>query len=139
MSEQALAGWHTEASRREEIKSLNRSMEMIEEERASLQAHFAQSADVVLFLDAIEGLAPKAGVKAEVLSVDTVDKEAGLRMNMKASGSFEEIYKFLTLLENAPYELEFISIDMQKKIGQTSGKKPLWEAIFKIKLLSFIK
>ena len=39
-------------------------------------------------------------------------------MAIKASGSFEALYKFLTLLENSPYELDFISMDIQKLGGE---------------------
>jgi hypothetical protein len=58
--------WQREALRREEIKTLDRSIEIIKEERAQLETHFAQSSDIVPFLDTIEKLAGEAGTKAEV-------------------------------------------------------------------------
>ena len=97
------------------------------------------------FLDTVEGLAPKAGVKAEVTSVDVLSNSNGLVVGMKASGTFNGLYKFLILLENSPYELEFISMNMQSEtvvtVSNTEDKNalvPKWNTAFKIKLLSFL-
>lgn len=135
--------WQNEEQRRDGIKMLERSVKAIEGERAQLETHFAQSSDIVPFLDTIEGLAPKVSVKAEVTSVDVLSDSGGLLVGMNASGTFSNLYKFLTLLENSPYELEFISMDMHKETGvSVEGKNttlPKWNVIFKIKLLSFMK
>ena len=135
--------WQTEALRRDEIKALDYSVQIIKDERAQLETHFAQSSDIVPFLDTIEGLALKVDTKAEVVSVDILEDHSGLMVGMKASGTFEGLYKFLTLLENSPYELEFISIDLKKETGSDASNKNVevskWAAIFKIKLLSFIE
>ncbi|MFA5778057.1 MAG: hypothetical protein WC870_01010 [Candidatus Paceibacterota bacterium] len=142
IEELAQTEWQNEANRREGIKLLDRSIKTISEERASLESHFAQSSDVVPFLDTLEKLAFSVGAKHEVVSVDISEDKTGLSVGLKASGSFEVIYKFLTLLENSPYELEFTSVDIQKLETQTiSAKKvvvPQWGAVFKIKLLSFV-
>ncbi len=136
--------WWNEALRRDEIKTLNYLIGVIEGERAQLETHFARSSDVVPFLDTIEELAGKVGVKAEVASVDVLDDYVGLMVGMKASGTFGGLYKFLTLLENSPYELEFVGVDINRKTNPdiTKGKNvraPEWDAFLKMKLLSFIK
>ncbi len=125
--------WQTEANRRNEIKTLNDSVKMIEEEKIRLETHFAKSSDIVPFLDTIEGLAPKVSVETEVSAVDVAEDHSGLLIGMKASGTFSGLYKFLTLLENSPYELKFIGMDINK---ETASK---WNAVFQIKLLSFIE
>jgi hypothetical protein len=62
---------------------------------------------------------------------------------MKASGTFNVLYRFLALLENSPYELEFIGVNMDNGVVlDTVGKNVAaskWNAIFKVKLLSFIQ
>lgn len=141
-SEQAEIAWQDEANRRNEMKALDRSLKIIEEEKALLETHFLKSSDVVSLLDMVEKLASEAGAKAEVSLVDLLKDNAGLVVEMKASGRFEAVYKFLTLLENSPYELNFILIDMQK-LGEEAGsdKKAavsLWSATFRVRLLSFI-
>ncbi len=134
--------WQNEAKRRDNIKTLDNSVKIIAGERAQLESHFAQSSDIVPFLDTIEGLAPLAGVKAEVTPpLNILEDHSGLVVGMKASGTFTGIYKFLTLLENSPYELEFVAVGINREsVLDTSGKNaaPLkWNAVFKIKLLSF--
>lgn len=137
-----IATWQTEALRRDDIKSLNRALKKIEPDRLQLETHFAKSSDVVPFLDTIEKLAPPVGAKAEVSSVDTKANNTGLIVGLKASGSFEAIYKFLTLLENSPYELDFLSIDIHNvapNVADKNIKSSSWEAVFKIQLLSFVQ
>ena len=134
--------WQIEASRREGIKMLNNSIKMVAEEKAQLESHFAQSSDIVPFLDTVEALAVKVGVKAEITSVDIAGDHSGLTVGVKASGTFSGLYKFLTLLENSPYELRFIGMDMKREsILDSSGKDiapAKWNATFRTKLLSFI-
>jgi len=139
-AEQELATWTAEAHRRDNIISLNHSLQQNAPEEALLQAHFARSSDIVPFLDTIEKLAGAAGVVAEMNSVDTGADNSKLVIGLKASGSFGAIYKFLTLLENSPYELDFLSMDLHKMSSDTAGKTAIskWEAVFLIQLLSFI-
>src|SRR3989344_1642515 len=120
--------WLVETFRRDKIKALEHSIKVIEKEKTQLETHFAKSSDVVPFLDTIEGLATKVGAKAEVTAVDILADRTGLEVGVKISGGFINLYKFLTLLENSSYELEFISVDLRKGVES-------WEAILKIKLL----
>ncbi|OGI62721.1 hypothetical protein A2818_02715 [Candidatus Nomurabacteria bacterium RIFCSPHIGHO2_01_FULL_40_12] len=132
LAEQA---WHNETLRRDEIKALERSIKTIEKEKVQLETHFAQGSDIVPFLDTIEGLGSQTGIIAEVVAVDISEDQTGLLVGMKVSGSFEGLYKFLTLLENSPYELEFVAFNIRKENSQDA----VWDAIFQIKLLSFVK
>ncbi len=142
-SQSAEIRWQTEALRRDEIKALDRSIKTIESEKAQLETHFAQSSNIVPFLDTIEGLGSKTGAKAEVASVHVLENRTGLMVGVKASGTFNNLYKFLTLLENSPYALEFVSMNMNRKTELETGNKniavPKWDAVFKIKLLSFVQ
>ncbi len=129
--------WQTETTRRENIKFLIDSIESIKTERTLLDTHFVQSSDVVPFLDTIEGLAKNVGANAEVISVDVAKDSSSLVVQMSASGSFETIYKLILLLENSPYDLEFILVDI-KNLNSSIKKIPQWTATFQIKLLSFV-
>ena len=141
-SEQILTNWQAETNRRDQIKSLTNSVKMVDKERVLLESHFAQSSDIVPFLDTIEKLALEVGAKAEVVSVDISKDNTLLLVEMRASGSFKTLYNFLNLLENSPYELEFSVVDMQKEEGQVVSNKGAkiskWQAVFRIKLLSFV-
>lgn len=141
-SEQMQIAWQNEAKKREELKSLDSSLKNIESEVALLETHFIKSSDIVPFLDMIEKLAPRVGAKAEVVLVDLPKDNSGLIVEVKATGFFEALYKFLTLLENSSYEIDVISMDMQKLGGEVMPDKkktlPEWSATFRVKLLSFI-
>lgn len=139
--QQDLTTWTAEMRLREEIRSFDRSLQKIADDRIMLETHFAKSSDIVPFLDSIEKLAPRVGATARIDSVDALKDNTGLVVELKASGSFEAIYKFLTLLENSPYELDFLSMDIHKIILDVSDKNEKdsrWEAFLKIKLLSFV-
>ena len=132
--------WQQETERRNGIKLLNSSISKIEDEKNLLETHFAQSSDVVPFLDTMEATGAKVGVKAQVVLVDISKDGKNLVLEMKADGSFEGIYRFILLLENSPYELEFTSTDIQKnEITTAQGKKSNnWTADLKMNLLSFV-
>ena len=85
--------WQEETLRRDGIKALDHSVKVIERERGQLDTHFAQSSDIVPFLDTIEGLSKKVDAQAEVTSVD-VGTNGSLTVGMKASGTFGSLYKF---------------------------------------------
>ncbi len=135
--------WQTESVKRENTRVLAHSVEVIQSERLELDTHFAKSSDVVPFLDTMEALAPKVGTKAEVTSVELLKEPIALEVGLRASGSFGNLYRFLTLLENSPYELEINSVEMHKvgEIGAVvSEAGPTgWNMVLKIKLLSFIQ
>ncbi|MEK7564514.1 MAG: hypothetical protein AAB510_03040 [Patescibacteria group bacterium] len=135
----------TEIKRQDDIKSLERSIELIKEDKILLETHFAESRDVVPFLNSIESIARKTGVKAEVTSVDVSKDSSTLVVGIRSLASFESLYKFLILLENSPYETSFTLVSMQKESNAqnteegTEIQKAKWQMNLNIKLLSFIK
>ena len=155
-AKQSAIDFQTEMSRRNEITSLDNSLQENNKNKAILESHSAKSSDIVPFLDTIEKLAPQIGANAEIDSVDNGIAKPGLIVGLKISGSFGNVYKFLQLLENSPYEIDFISMDMHKlstdaplasvvapsKNGSNVAPKIIkvqnWEAILKIQLLSFV-
>ncbi len=135
--------WQTEYTRRENARSLTNSIKTMESERNLLEKHFIQSSDIVPFLDMIEKLSVEVGTKAEIFSVDVAKDNLSLMVEMKAQGSFENIYKLIILLENSPYNLDFVLVDIQNSNSQNvsvgkNNKSQQWIATFKIKLLNFI-
>ncbi len=129
--------WAIEEARRENVKALELFLEDKTEERNEIDKHFVKNTDIVVFLDTIENLAPQVGAKAEVTLIDVPKDGAGLMVEVHSKGSFESIYRFLSLLENSPYELDFSSVNTQVVKG-AEGESNTWQATFKIKLLSFI-
>ncbi len=133
-SAQAQASWQAEADKRGELKSLDKSLKEVADERAMLDTHFIQGSDVVPFLDMVEKLGPEVGATAEVSSVEVAKDKSGLDVSIRAEGTFVAVYKFLNILENAPYEISFSSVDFEGSSVDAGG----WSLALKIKLLSFI-
>ena len=134
--------WQKETMKSSEMKMLDYSIKIIEDEKIQLETHFAQSSDIVPFLDTIDELAGDVSVKAEFVSVNILKDHTGLMVQVKSLGTFSNLYKFIKLLENSPYELEFISIEIHRQTELDADNKnvkiPEWNGLFKIKLLSFV-
>ena len=133
-AENSELSFREEAARREEVRSIERFAEEIQADKVKLDSHFAVSSNVVPYLDTLESLGKQVSAKPEVVTVDVTKDKTSLILNMRAAGTFEAVYKFLLLLENSPYELEFTSVEL-RKTGEGAGS---WEGNFKIKLLAFI-
>ncbi|MFA6257191.1 MAG: hypothetical protein WCT29_02560 [Candidatus Paceibacterota bacterium] len=125
--------WQKENLRRHQIRDLEVLLSEAEAKRAELDTHFAESSNIVPFLDTTQELARKVGAESEIISVDNSAESGGLTVVVHATGSFESLYKFLELLEHSPYELEFLTVDLGR-LAEGSG----WEANFKLRLLTFI-
>jgi len=117
-------------------------LSQIADDSSLLESHFVQNSDIVPFLNSLEQLASPVGASVVINSVSAGLNNTGPNVELKVTGSFGAIYKYLTLLENFPYELYFNSVDIHTlAAAETSGTKNIknskWEAIFKIQLLSF--
>lgn len=133
--------WSVEASKRYEMGFMTDSIKAIEKERLSLETHFARQSDVVPFLNTVEQLAREVGAKADITSVAVLANNLGLVAEVKSVGSFASVYKFLLLLENSPYEIEFSSVGIEntkQAQSEKSSEGREWRGDFKIKLLSFV-
>ena len=122
--------WQIQSSKHNELLSLEKGVKAVDPERIELNKHFIKINDIVPFLDTIETLAPKVGAEASTTSVELSSDKIALLVGLNTEGSFQSIYKFITLLENSPYELEFTSVKITKY-------DTTWRALFIIKLLSF--
>ncbi len=72
--------------------------------------------DIAPFLDELELNAKELGIKGEVVSVDSITTaDKSLYLNIRAEGTFDNLYKFLKLLENYKYELEIVDFKILKE------------------------
>lgn len=134
--EEAQARWQAEEDHRAEVKQLERMLEEKKDARAELDKHFSRSSDVVPLLDSLEEAGASVAAKAEVSSVDRIEEGKFLLVGLKVSGDWNALYKFIILLENSPYELEFTSLDIKKAFSE--GGKTAWDGFLEIKVLSFL-
>ncbi|MBP9715138.1 MAG: hypothetical protein KBD52_01450 [Candidatus Pacebacteria bacterium] len=129
--------WEKEEHGRNNFKKLESVLKETEEDRTLIEEHFVYSSDIVPFLDMIEELAPKVEVDVKVSLVDILKDNTTFTVDLNTEGSFENIYNFISLLENNFYELEFMKIDMKKEGEDVNGVNK-WRGAIKIKVLSFI-
>lgn len=126
-----------------ELQFLELALNTFSPEISRLNSHFVRGNDVVPFLNLVEGLGPLVGAESEVTLVDISKDGASLNVGVSALGSFEALYKFLKLLENSPYELEFTSMEFRQSGGGELGAEEVpqattWTIDLKIKVISFI-
>ena len=134
----AQSAWQREEQRLAEIRSIDRSIGMVQEEKLEFESHFANSLDIVPFLDDLEALARQAGAFAEVTSVKERPGDIGLDVSLRANGKFDAIYKMLRLIENSHYEIKVISSDMQ--IDSIAGPESSdWRAVFQLRLITYLE
>jgi len=126
-----------EIARRNEIKALNNYFLSTQGKKNQLETHFVQSSNVVPFLNTLEDLGTGVGVKMKVASIDISRDGTGLLIQLKSTGTFSQVYKFITTLENAPYELEFVSVDLKKEVTEDEESSNQWEANINLRLISF--
>lgn len=131
------AKWKAEFARREEIKSLEKALDTVSSEQSSLESHFVKSSDLVSFLNNMEDLGKGVSATAETTDLNLSSDKSTLVVRIKAEGNFESIYKFITLLENYPYQIEFSSLDVVKDSTDTASKSSVWKMEATINLLSF--
>lgn len=141
LSDEAEIAWQTESTRRYDLNSLERSLKDINKEVLMLDSHFIHTDDVVSFLNQVEYIGSLVGVKATIESVNSREGNTGtvLVLGVKTLGSFPATYKFLTLLENSPYEVKIseVSLNRQESFNLLISN-PLWNGSFTIELLSFV-
>ena len=116
----------------EELRSLAHGLKIIEKEKVEFEKHFAEKSNLVPFLDTIEELAPKVGATTEILTIDISPDNLNLLVSLEAKGNFPSLYKLLTLLENAPYELKITSFNILKEPDVA------WKLKATLKLISFV-
>ena len=141
IAEAGEVAWKKEADRRAELESLSHSLKILEAERKSLDQHFVKGSNVVPLLNMIDALGPKTGATVKVSVVDLLKDQGKLTVEVRTGGRFEQIYKFLRLLETSPYELELTSVNIAQASVADEDGNPIpagWQGTFRIKVLSFV-
>lgn len=129
--------WQVEENRRNEIKNLERSVKNLAQEKKELDSHFVSSDDPVDFLNNLELMASSVGALAEVNTVGTVENNSTLIINLKVNGSFDSLFRFLTLLENSFYIIEVQSLSLNTAISEVKNLNPKWDMNLQVKLITF--
>lgn len=96
-------------------------------ERARIAALFINRDSLINFIEELEAVARESGVDYK-LGEPTIEATV-LKLTLQMSGSFPNVYRFLTRLENLPYRLRLEQVDLA---GEAE-----WNGQVAIRLLSF--
>lgn len=114
-------------------RSLKTFMDGIKKETEKIDAVFLNEEMLVNFIEDVEDISRKTGVFLEINSIKTGKKgDLGANFIFKLSGGFGEIFRFLGLLENMPYQ-----IIIKKAHLRSEGKSSDWAADVSVILTSF--
>ncbi len=103
-----------------------------------LSSLFVKEDSAVDFLQVIEGVMKTAGVVGSVENVSEItdEKVKGLNLTLEAKGSWNEIMKFIGLLEKIPYKATIESAAFSYSSGEIGSG---WKASVSLKALTDTK
>ena len=110
--------------------------------RNSLNMFFITRSTAGAFIQELESLAKKADVTM-TLDAPTVEKEkmSGkdlyLKMNLRAEGTFNKVFYFLTLIEALPYKIRIVNTHLDM-ITTEGTKTRTWDLETSFDLMSYI-
>lgn len=120
----------------ENARLLTNFLEETASAQQELERHFVYQDDVVPLLRFIENIGFRVGGQAEVVGVEVTVDGQELFVESVVKGNFDAAYKFITLLENAPYKVEFLSVEMKTILGDESSGG--WRGDIRMKVISFV-
>ena len=126
-----------------ELISLNRLIENTKKDRANIETIFVKKENIVQFLDFLEELGKGSHTTLKINSIDTVsdkDKKDTIKLALESSGSFREIYAFILLIENSPYDMIFDKLYLQNvfSFDAKNTKMNYWKLSATVTLRSLI-
>jgi len=145
-SEELLSQKNTLISFSEEIKNLKESKKLYDAHRESLEKIdelFVDPEMPIEFINFLEKNASDSQLSIEVSPVATVKKETdpwpSLALQISAAGSFPNFLKFLEKLENSPYLIEVLNLNL-KRVAEKEIKEGILpsniNALFLIKVFA---
>ena len=125
----------------------------------TLSSYFIKESEVVLFTQKIEAVGKDAGVELSIVSLDSGAGEKGatvLNFRVKAKGEFQNVVKFMGLMENFSAKFDWWTVRLERedgsfgKIGEAEeeGNKerkfsqpsnPAWVAEVSMTALNYVK
>lgn len=120
-------------AKQDNIRALTVFLQGIDAERAKIAGAFADSRTFVHFIEELERLALISNVKLTIESATLPQSADGFpSFQLKASGSFGGVYRFLSLLQTMRYHVAIDDVRMEKNADRKN-----WTAALQFQLLSF--
>ncbi|MBP7804652.1 MAG: hypothetical protein KA052_00310 [Candidatus Pacebacteria bacterium] len=100
-------------ARESQVGELKRTLSSIQAKEPMLGSYFINANDIVPFLEMIEEYGRQTRVSVKFTNVDLKQGPPTLFVSVTSSGTFTDIYRFLSLVEAAPYQIKITQTTMQ--------------------------
>ncbi|MEX0672607.1 MAG: type 4a pilus biogenesis protein PilO [Candidatus Paceibacterota bacterium] len=127
-----------ERERQQRSESVQETLENNVQEINSLGSYIVGADETPDFLSMVEEVGTQSGATISTESVETLDEDESdqgelLQMNVVISGSWQEVYRSVALIETLPFKITVTAFNFsQKSTGEEEGPAIQWEA--KVKL-----
>jgi hypothetical protein len=131
----------TEKERADNSKGKIQEIKLLQ---SSLNQYFIDSNQIDKFVSYLEDIGLVTGAQVTVKGIEVLKKENNLiSFKLSANGTFEEVMKTITLLENIPYQIKIMQVYLNKNIDKyvevTETKKltsSVWQADISFNILA---
>jgi len=96
-----------------EVGELKKNLANTQASQQKLTSYFIDANNIIPFLETIEGYGRATNVTVKFNSVDIKHSPNSLAVSITSNGTFANIYRFLALLEAAPYEFSIRDSSLQ--------------------------
>lgn len=119
--------------KKKNITALKKFLEEIQKDENKISMAFLTENKIIEFIENLEKVSKLAGAQIEIKSALLSEKNnLGPAFDFKLTGSFGNLFQSLSLVENLPYQIEI------KELRFIEKKDDLWQAQFRIQVLSFL-
>ena len=113
-----------------QANKIKKQLSETDAKRSVLVSYFVDVNNPVPFEEAIENYGLQTNTKVNFEGLEVKKSPKSLNSAISVSGNFTNIYRFLALLESAPYELSVTNLDLQ------SADAGLWKARISLSVYS---
>lgn len=109
---------------KEQYSQYNSAIKNIQDNKAILDRRLVDKDKLVNFLEAIEGLKDTTGALVSVQSIKEGESKTvikNLRLDISVEGTWEQVYRFFTLLENMPFNMTLEKVTIGKSADSWHG------------------
>lgn len=120
------------------LKHLENILDSVEEDSRLIANSFIDEKNLVLFIQELERVADTANVELEVVgaSVPTSIEELGPKFIINVSGDFDDVYRYIALLQKVPNQILFDKLYIYQTKSQDANEE-FWRAQIELKILSY--
>lgn len=113
---------------------LKKNLESTGKSQSVISSYFIDSKDIVPFLEKLEAYADVVGVKVTFDTVDLAKAPSRLNISFTSVGQFKNTYRFMKMVETAPFEVVINGFEIKALPPETAPEKgkpippTLWKA-----------